>query len=312
MTGNDECGIPQNYIVAMIDILGQKEKLKEHQFLTETEEGQALLRTPEGRRRFEVASQETYGRVLDLQENFKKQQEIYYRSISENKGIQCLSKEDRLAVEDIVTSVSFKFFSDTIVIYAPLTSENELKTRFNIASILNACAQLMYYNFAQGIFFRGGIDIGIGIEFPNNNGVYGLVLNKAYNLESNIAQYPRLVVGGQLRKLIRSKERKTKYSEFCEGLNNRLDGFSNSIIAKDKDGEYIIDFLGKGLADIALNFDVPRSQKYVMDAVLEIAKQYNMFLNQGNTKLCGRYTLLKEYYFSKLEYWGLESKEINL
>ena len=44
---------------------------------------------------------------------------------------------------------------------------------------------------------RGGLDVGLGVEIAPGE-VYGAALERAYQLESEVAQHPRLVIGKEL------------------------------------------------------------------------------------------------------------------
>lgn len=91
----------------------------------------------------------------------------------------------------------------------------------------------------QGFCFRGGITIG-EMYFPesDDNVLIGEGLMKAYELESKIAIYPRIVVDKELYKFIETK--KIKGYPFTSKGYNLSDG-----IKKDKDGVYFLDLLSK-------------------------------------------------------------------
>jgi len=313
MTEEKQAGIclPQNYIVTLIDILGQKNILDEHRFLTETTEGRALLETKGGQDKFKEIQEATYDRVLELRSNFEYALRVFSESV---QNIPKVTPEERSIIEDLAKPIPYQFFSDTIIVYAPLVSENELKMRYRIASIISACTNIMLVSFARGTFFRGGIEIGAGTEFPNGEGIYGLVLNDAYYLEHKIAGYPRIVVGNKLRELIQCKERKPVYSKFCHDVNDRLDKLCNSLITKDKDGRFIIDFLGKTCADMAIKNFPKQSKDYIGRALICIGDQYTKFSNdnsENGKKISSRFELLKNYYFERLDNWGLQQTTID-
>lgn len=308
MTEDKQTGksLPQNYIVTLIDILGQKNILEEHRFLTGTTEGMALLGTKDGQDKFKEIQEATYGRVLELRSNFEDALSGFSEKI---QNIPDVAPEDRVIIEDLAQPIPYQFFSDTIIIYAPLASENELKMRYRIASIISACTNIMLVSFARGTFFRGGIEIGVGTEFPNGEGIYGLVLNDAYYLEHKVAKYPRIVLGNKLRELIQCKERKSVHSKFCHGVNDRLDNCCNSLIIKDKDGRFIIDFLGKTCADLAIESFPKRSNDYIRKGLKYIDAQLTKYSNDNSIKgkeTFSRYELLKNYYLERLDNWGLQ------
>jgi len=116
--------LPRQYVVTLIDILGQKKLLDEHRLLTETAEGMDLLRTKDGQDRFKDIQKATYDRVLELRSNFEEALRIFSGEV---QNIPKAAPEDRVRLEDLAKPIRYQFFSDTIVVYAPLGSENELK-----------------------------------------------------------------------------------------------------------------------------------------------------------------------------------------
>lgn len=313
MTDFDKNIYPKNYIVTLIDILGQKKCLEGHRCLTETTEGRALLGTKDGQEKFKKIQEKTYGRVIGLRRIFENGLSVFGESILNNPAYNKVSPEDQRIIKDLAKPMSYQFFSDVIIIYAPLA--DELKTRYCITTTICACMSTMLISFACGTFFRGGMEIGVGIEFPEGNGIYGLVLNDAYHLESKIAKYPRIVVGNKLKELIQRKEKKTVYSKFCNDFNDRLDDFCNSSIIKDKDGNFIIDFLGKTFANMSLKTSQGQSQDYIGRGLISIGDRYTKFSSDNSEegkKISSRYELLKNYYFERLDNWGLQYTTITL
>ncbi len=300
-----------NYIVSYIDVLGQKALLENIRDLTETTEGKVLLKTEKGRNKFEEIREKTYGSVLELRQTFENALKIFGDKILSHHELNTLSPEDQHEIKRIAKPMSYHFFSDTITIYAPLQREDELKVRYCIAATFFACMETMLLKFSNGTFFRGGIEVGEGIEFPSG-GIYGLALNDAYNLEKETAEYPRVVVGNKLAELIQNKEKKTKYSKFLSRVNTRLYDLCGSLIIKDKDGNFIIDFLGKTFADLCPGYLRERSQRYIGNACKAIGNEYTKALSEGDEKLSHRFELLKDYYFERLGNWGLEYTTIIL
>ena len=311
MTDYEKNTSPKTYIIALIDVLGQKTLLEKHRYLTETVEGRASLTTARGLAEFRRVQDDTYNRVLELRRVFEKALMEFQKKTVDSRHKNKLSPEDQAKIDDIAKPMSYQFFSDTIIIYAPLESRDEVKMRYRIAATFFACMGTMFISFGRGTFFRGGVEIGIGTEFPKKGGIYGLALNDAYYLENEVANYPRIVVGKKLVGLVQGKERKASYNKFFTGLNNRLDGFCNSSIAKDKDGNYIVDFLGRLFADICMNTPGRKNEEYICEGVKSIADQYNRYFNKDQ-KLSQRYELLKDYYFERLENWGLQQSTIKL
>jgi hypothetical protein len=91
---------------------------------------------------------------------------------------------------------------------------------------------------------RGGLDVAWGVELRNNE-LYGCVVSRAYNLESRIAQYPRIVVGENLSGYLlacSNDDGKDEYAQF----NRKLAVVCMELLDKDSDGAMIINYLGRG------------------------------------------------------------------
>ena len=306
MNDKEKNVIPRNYLVTLIDILGQKKCLEGHRSLTETPKGRDLLKTKEGHEKFRKIQDETFGKIIRLREYFEIALRTFGESVLKNSAYNTASRDDKCIIENITSPISYQFVSDTIIIYTPLTSENELEMRYSIAAMISACMNVMLVSFGNGTFFRGGMEFGVGTEFADDNGIYGLALNDTYYLENKIAEYPRIVIGNKLKELIQCKERVTEYSIFLNGVNDRLDDFCNSSITEDKDGKYIVDFLGKTNARLGLESFPEDSKNYIGCGLEHIGSQYTKHLSKGDKKLSSRYELLKNYYFERLGNWGLE------
>jgi hypothetical protein len=89
--------------------------------------------------------------------------------------------------------IDFKIFSDNIVITKKL-SLNSSERILDIFSVLNCVShfQISSVGDSVGWLVRGGITIGE--LFINNTMVWGSALLRAYELEKNIAIYPRVVI----------------------------------------------------------------------------------------------------------------------
>ncbi len=92
----------KEYIVAYLDILGQKELLKKHRHLTETIDGQNLLATETGQRSFQEIQGKTYGKVVGLRENFEFALGTFRKSFLTKPDNSNLSEEDKRAIKDAV------------------------------------------------------------------------------------------------------------------------------------------------------------------------------------------------------------------
>lgn len=123
-----------------------------------------------------------------------------YQIISMNKlhnlytsSIQ-LSKE--IAIEGY-NEIQFKIFSDNIIITKRI-SKDPTKRMLDIKCVLNYVSHFACLSVGDGVgwLVRGGITIGE--LFIDDIMVWGNALLKAYDLENNIAIYPRIVVDSEI------------------------------------------------------------------------------------------------------------------
>ena len=89
--------------------------------------------------------------------------------------------------------VKTKIFSDNIVISVQYTKDNE---KYRLFILLILCAYFQERLLAYNILMRGGISRGD--FFIDNTMVWGEALVKAYQIESQIAIYPRIVIEPKL------------------------------------------------------------------------------------------------------------------
>jgi len=118
-----------------------------------------------------------------------------------------------------------KIFSDNIVI-AQKIEKSKLKNQIN--SMVNLIASIQFHALMHfGFFIRGGITTGeLSID---SSVVWGTGLIDAYNIENNLANYPRIILSHQCLK---------EYDSCLEESLN-LYGF----LKKDFDGLWFVDFI---------------------------------------------------------------------
>jgi hypothetical protein len=87
-----------------------------------------------------------------------------------------------------------------------------------------------------------------------------------------------------------------------EGKHTLLNiGNCHTLITVDKDGKYILDFLGEGVKSLQ---GTPPG--LVKDAYYFVVQQYKQFSESGDTHLFDYYSRLRLYFESKLSLWGIE------
>lgn len=133
--------------------------------------------------------------------------------------------------------IKTRIFSDNIVIFYPLDSKAFKKLKLD-NKIQNISVALSIINLLSSIFqiiafsglkwcVRGGISMGS--IYNNGTLLWGKGLVQAYDIESNIATYPRVVVDKKLIETLSLSDNKKMLEE--------------SLIRVAEDGEYYVDFV---------------------------------------------------------------------
>ncbi len=276
-----------HYIVAFMDLLGQQEFLRSLSLpVPETPENYEATKTQLGN---------TYGAVKGMRKWFD---DSFTTFAKRNITPYRLSPEKLREFKTLTNNpIQYQAFSDSIVIFMPLTTSTAKLPIRGIYGILGATAITFTCCLAEGHPIRGGIDIGLGIDITKNE-VYGPALSRAYALESKIADYPRVVVGEELMKYLIST-RDQPPTDKVAAIAKRLAEKCTECISEDDDGYLIIDHLGEHYRQIFGGAIDPNVIKQAYEKVLNFHTTF-----KENIKLAGRYSRLKKYYESRLSIWG--------
>lgn len=160
-------------------------------------------------------------------------------------------------------------FSDSIVRIRPLDSEINLKFPYGLAfyeflDLVHMQGELIN----QGICIRGGISIG-DVHFEDET-IFGPGFVRAYELESNHAKYPRIVVDPDLLNVF-SEDRRLLSS------HNRWEDEITSIrknLRKEDDGIVSVDYLRSFLGEVDYAEDLPLFLLNHKKLILENSKEF--------------------------------------
>jgi hypothetical protein len=275
------------YLVAFLDILGQREKLRKITLLPRSEEDFQKVR-------------ETMGTVLTFRELFAK----FLEGFKRKRGLpHDLSPAQEISLDDLKKRAEevqpkIQSVSDTIIIYVPLSDENKIVHLDGMLPTLLAIAACFLSLMAKGSLFRGGIDIGIGVEIDDRD-IYGPALVSAYDLESKVAKYPRIVMGDKFVEFLYSNIQKPE-TDAQSQINRQLAMFCRDLLLIDGDGRFILDYLGEKYRDMAkqiLTFDLPSKAKAFFEREMEKVK------DDKDSKLYIYYNCLAVYFEEKLHLW---------
>jgi hypothetical protein len=280
------------YLVAFIDLLGQKEAMAKFKGLPADSSGEEY-------QEFVTAVKASIGAIHNLQQSYK---DFFSAYLNDEAPEPDLPEQMRgLYRKCKNTDIKFQHFSDGLVIYAPLMENKNLRPISSVYAILAASASLILMSLARKQPIRAGVTVGLGAEL-NENEIYGPVVAEAYKLESEVAQYPRLVVGDELCAYLEHfKYEPVKEPKVLQEYDLELSEVCKGFLARDFDGYPIVSYLGdffrEKVAGHELNKEmIKMARDYITSSLMRFQKE-------KNSKLAIRYNLLFSYFEHHVEQW---------
>lgn len=277
------------YLVASVDVLGQKEAFKGIDYLpTDKKSEEKLIET----------HKETVLFIEAFREGFRN----YFETYLEDSESKVKVPEEKKAKFDEIrksTLIKYQFFSDSMLTFIPLeTKEYHANAVIGIYGVLGGCGGMLMLALSEKKAFRVGIDVGLGTKLKNGD-VYGPALIKAYKLESEVAKYPRIVIGSELINYLKNLSNKEEQfpSQDKEDIEacKIMAGCCLRMIVTDQDGLPILDYLGDEFRNKFYN-KINYSQEILRKAYEFVEEEYNKQRDYGNNKLAFRYYLLHNYF----------------
>ncbi len=280
------CG---QYVVGLIDLLNQGKQL---------DEWSSHPHTPAEETAFKGALKRTVGQVHMIREAFKGFVEGYSRREPETHAVGAAFTDEQNAAYQRLTDVQLgrQNFSDTVVLYSPLALPGGGTTVLGLHGMLLGSAGVLLLGLAEAMPLRGGIEVGMAIDFFPNE-IYGPVLRRAYLLEETVAQYPRVVVGPEAIRYLQTCIAAPP-GDVATEWNRTMAAESLLLVAPDQDGAYIVDFLSDRVRE--LYPDKPTYSERVMKGHAFAKREHERFMEEGDHKLALRYARLRQYYESRM------------
>ncbi|MGD0945967.1 MAG: hypothetical protein ABSA52_00935 [Candidatus Binatia bacterium] len=278
----------QHFLVVYLDVLGQRDELRR---LTTLPQNDAELRQAS------AALKRTLGCVLQLRELFKTLFDSYSKPAD---FLKSLPEPEQEALRGLRRSeVLFYGFSDSFVVSVPLRSHDDHCTPINgVHAALLASAIMPLNSLGLGHALRGGIDVGVGAQLDSGE-VYGAALERAYTLEHDVSDYPRITVGDELisyLQFVRDQPTSSIPATCAKRTAERCLRF----LARDSDGKVILDYLGEAVREIGANAVRPETLTQVYEFA---SRELVRFTLKGDTKLTSRYKRLNEYLAGRKALW---------
>ncbi len=206
--------------------------------------------------------------------NIKSPDEIIqiFKKIENHLDSKLFGKKDKSSTKKVIQ------FSDSIIISFKYNEPSRLfYTLINILHLqLNLAA-------VDNVLIRGACEIGEAIHYKNL--VFGSVINKSYELETNCAIYPRIIIAENIINEC------SKYSANKDHTNEDEKGCIKDLLKQDTDGFYYIDYFSYDVAGGEMDDNEDwASYMYDLKSFIETG------LKEQNVSIKQKYLWLKDKY----------------
>lgn len=279
-----------NYCACFIDLLGQRDALKGQNILP-------LNESEDDRKKFLMTLKHSIGAI----DNLQRQADIFIRGADDAFSIRDQLSEEEKLIYDKMKSPKPKQqrWSDGLVFYHSLNTRDEECPMNAVFEIFILAGALCFLGLASKQPIRGAIETSWGVELHNNE-LYGAVVANSYELESSVAQYPRIIVGQHTMSYLNAYLAEPPEPEKTLNVyNHYLAVLCINMTVVDQDGHHILNYLGKDFKD---NIFREGSKDLYNKAYEYICEQYEIHKSNKNSKLALRYTWLRGYFH---QYRGL-------
>lgn len=158
-------------------------------------------------------------------------------------------------------------------------------------SIIVQAGALCFLELSKKQPIRGGIDVAWGVEISPGE-LYGAALVRTYELESKIAQYPRIVVGRAMYNYLQSQIENDQQDVYAQA-NKEIAKLCLSLLLEDVDGALMIHYLGNKFQAAVTRALHPEMYQ---DAREYVVQELEIHRLSGDSKLAFRYAHLLLYF----------------
>jgi hypothetical protein len=282
------------YFVCLMDILGQKQRLKDWSRLPS--DGQITDDLIQ-------ALKKTVGTVLSYRQLYEDYFAPFGGDPDASVALDRLRPEQRekfLRIREC--SLSTQQFSDTFVFYTPVTNRHGDMSGACFFQMLTSAAMAVLCGLAGKAPIRGAVTVGAGMEISPGN-FYGPALAEAHQLESEVAGYPRVVLSQSAVDFARSTRGFSGDPEIEAVSAAYHEQHIRPLLCTDTDGQVIVDFMGQEV------YSKVSEEPEIVDAAASayrfVKSELARFQSASDTMLADRYGRLLEYMQARLTIWGI-------
>jgi len=288
-----------DYIVAYFDVMGQKKKLNQ------------LRKTPtneQEEKEFIDTANQTYTVVKNIRERLKMSLELYREVSCAHIDATFGSEESqKTQLRNLVESnYQFNFLSDCFAVTSRYRNDENEPLIQHVFGLLWSLSAMMITTLGNHAPIRGAIEIGKAFVWPEGDdvGVYGPIMLDVHELESQIAWYPRIVIGDKLINNINGWGKNVENRNCYYGHYKPIIKLCKDMIWTDKDGIPTLDYLSQEF--FRLVKPIPQMRMNVKSGWEFISHEYEICKDNKDSQIALKYSLLKDYYLNRLEIWDIE------
>ena len=276
-----------NYCVSFIDVLGQRNALRGEGWLPR-------LKSEEEHSAFRTKLKETIGVILSLQQQAETMVNSVIEARPDSPFRKSLPPEHHATWDEMQkTRITTQRWSDGIVSFVCL-GDTEIKCRMNgIFGLFGLAGSSCLLGLGMHRPVRGAIDGAWAVELRQGE-LYGAAVARAYELESEVASYPRIVVGQRVVELLQAHQAAAETDLFTEN-DRAMARVCLGMLVKDVDGSWIVDYLGEEFRRSITQSQHPVLYKEARQFVIQQLQEHQA---TKNGKLAFRYGHLLLYFNS--------------
>jgi hypothetical protein len=191
-----------------------------------------------------------------------------------------------------ISEADFRNFSDLCIIRKVIAGKGKFPASGEVHSqILHMVHVQTGLLFDEGILLRGGITVGdVALSYGQ---LFGPAVNRGYAIESQVARFPRIVVGEEVL-----REVKNNPALWVNDADYDLKA-TKSLLRRDFDGEYFVDYLRV----IEEELDERSEYPALLDEHAEFIRR-GLRRHKDNASILAKYKWLREYHRYTVEKWN--------
>jgi len=282
---SDRERVAYNYCVAFVDLLGQRNALRDQGLLE-------LPETEEQQKAFQDTLRNSIGAIIKLQKRAEEMLSPILRQNLDSPRRAALPPEHQLMWDEMNrTRVTTQRWSDGLVSFTCL-GDKDIKCQVNsVFAIFGLVGSLCLLGLAGGHPIRGAIEIAWGVELHPGE-LYGPAVARPYELESETAQYPRIVVGPETIRFLEAHAANTRQDIFSQ-TDREFAALCLGLVVRDTDGHWLLHYLGETFQSAVTHSQ--HADLYSM-ARKFVWEQFTKHQTNQDTKLAFRYANLINYF----------------